>query len=158
MTSTNILWVLLYKVCVCVCVPTCMHACVCTYMYLKKSKRFTMLIIQFLHMHVLSRFCCVWLFVTLWTVTHQAPLSIGFSRCEDWSRMACPPPGDLSDPGIEFTSFMSPALAGVFYATSATWEAHSVPELSLIISVFLVCWEIYIKFSRFQSTIIIISL
>ena len=65
MTFTNTLWVLLYKVCVCVCVPTCMHACVCTYMYLKKSKRFTMLIIQFLHMHVLSRFCCVWLFVTL---------------------------------------------------------------------------------------------
>jgi len=38
MTFTNILWVLLYKVCVCVCVPTCMHACVCTYVYLKKEQ------------------------------------------------------------------------------------------------------------------------
>ena len=37
--------------------------------------------------------------------------------------MSCPPPGDLSDPGIELVSLMSPALAGRFFTTSATWEA-----------------------------------
>ena len=38
---------------------------------------------------------CVWLFVTPWTVAHQAPLSMGFSRQEYWSGVPCPPPGDL---------------------------------------------------------------
>ena len=40
-------------------------------------------------------------FVTPWTVTSQAPLSMGFSRQEYWSGFSCPPPGDLPDPGIE---------------------------------------------------------
>ena len=35
------------------------------------------------------------------TVAHQAPLSSGFSRQEDWSGLPCPPPGDLPDPGIK---------------------------------------------------------
>ena len=38
---------------------------------------------------------------TPWTVAHQAPLSMGFSRQEYWSGLPCPPPGDLPDPGIE---------------------------------------------------------
>ena len=46
-------------------------------------------------------FNCVQLFATLWTVVHQAPLSMGFSRQEYWSGLLCPPPGDLPDPGIE---------------------------------------------------------
>ena len=46
-------------------------------------------------------------FVTSWTVAHQAPLSIGFSRQESWSGLPFPPPGDLPDPRIEL---MSPAL------------------------------------------------
>ena len=64
----------------------------------------------------------VQLFVTLWTVAHQASLSVGFSRQEYWSRFPCSPPGDLPDPGIESVSLMSPALAGGFFTTSATWE------------------------------------
>ena len=44
---------------------------------------------------------CVQLFVTLWTVAHQAPLSVGFSRPEYWSGLPFPSPGDLPDPGIE---------------------------------------------------------
>ena len=52
-------------------------------------------------MYMLSRFSRVCLFVTLWTITHQAPLSMGFSRQEYWSGLPCPPPGDLPDPGIE---------------------------------------------------------
>ena len=38
-------------------------------------------------------------------------------------RVACPPPGDLPDPGIEPASHTSPALAGRFFTASATWEA-----------------------------------
>ena len=56
---------------------------------------------------VLGHFSCVWLFVTLWTVAHQAPLSMGFSRQEYWSGLPCLPPGDLPQPGIKL---MSPAL------------------------------------------------
>ena len=44
---------------------------------------------------------------TPWTVAHQAPLSVGFSRQEYWSGLLCPSPGDLPDPGIEHES---PAL------------------------------------------------
>ena len=45
---------------------------------------------------------------TLWTIAPQTPLSMGFSRQEDWSGLPSPPPpGDLSDPGIKPTS---PAL------------------------------------------------
>ena len=50
---------------------------------------------------VLSPFSCVRLFVTLWTVARQGPLSIGFSRQEYWSALQCPPSGDLSHPGLE---------------------------------------------------------
>ena len=50
---------------------------------------------------VLSCFSCVWLFMTLWTVAHQAPLFMGFSRQEYWSGLPFPSPGDLPDPGIE---------------------------------------------------------
>ena len=74
-------------------------------------------------MCMLSRFSYVRLLVTPWTVAHQAPLSMGFSRQEYWSGLPCLPPGDLSDPGIELVSLMSPALAGRFFTTSATWEA-----------------------------------
>ena len=43
----------------------------------------------------------VQLFVTPWTVAYQAPLSMGFSRQQYWSRLPFPSPGDLPDPGIE---------------------------------------------------------
>ena len=67
---------------------------------------------------MLSRFSDVGLFLTLWTVARQAPLSMGFSRQEHWSGLSSPPPGDLPDPGIQF---LFPALAGGFFTTSATW-------------------------------------
>ena len=38
---------------------------------------------------------------TLWTVVHQAPLSMEFSRQEYWSGLPFPSPGDLPDPGNE---------------------------------------------------------
>ena len=53
----------------------------------------------------------------------QAPLSMRFSRQEYWSGLPCPPPGHLPDPEIIPASLASPALAGRFFTTSATWEA-----------------------------------
>ena len=44
---------------------------------------------------------CVRLFATPWTVAHQAPPSMGFSRQEYWRGLPLPSPGDLPDPGIE---------------------------------------------------------
>ena len=59
---------------------------------------------------ILSHFSRVQLFVTLWTVAHQAPLSLGFSRQEYWSGLPYPPPGNLPDSGIEPMSPAAPAL------------------------------------------------
>ena len=59
------------------------------------------------------------LFVTLWTIAHQAPVH-GFSRQEYWSGLPCPPPGDLPDPGIESRSLTSLMLAGAFFTMSST--------------------------------------
>ena len=72
-----------------------------------------------LHAGVLSCFSRVQLFATPWTIVHQAPLSMGFSRKEYWSGLPCPLPGDLPNSGIEPVSLMSPTLAGVFFTTSA---------------------------------------
>ena len=63
-------------------------------------------------------------FVTLWTVTHQAALSIGFTRQEYWSELPFSPLGDFPDPAIESASFMSPALAGEFFTTSVSWDIY----------------------------------
>ena len=48
---------------------------------------------------------------------------MGFFKQEYWSRLPFSSPGDLPDPGIEPSSLKSPALAGGFVTTSATWEA-----------------------------------
>ena len=69
---------------------------------------------------MLSRFSHNKLFANLRTAARQSLLSMGFSRQEYWSGWPCPPPGDLPDPGIEFAS---PALAGRFFTTNASWEA-----------------------------------
>ena len=71
---------------------------------------------------MLSHISRVQLFVTLWTVAHQAPLSKGFSRHECWSGLLCPLLRDLPNLEIKPTSLKSPALAGGFFPTSATWE------------------------------------
>ena len=59
---------------------------------------------------MLSHFSPVRLLGTLWTVAHQPPLSVGFTRQEYWSGLPCSPPGDLPDPGIKPSSSVSPAL------------------------------------------------
>ena len=81
--------------CVCVCLCTCMC--------------------------VVSR---TWLFVAPWTIGLQVPLPMGSPRQEFRSREPFPTPGDLPNPGMEPKSFVSPALTGRFFTTSATWEAQ----------------------------------
>ena len=53
---------------------------------------------------VLSRFSCVRHCEIPWTIAHQAPLSVGFSRQEYWSALPCPSPGNIPHPGIESVS------------------------------------------------------
>ena len=60
---------------------------------------------------------CVQLFATPWTVTHQVPLSMGFSRQEYWTGLPFSLPEDLPDPGIEPMSSVSPTLAYGFFTT-----------------------------------------
>ena len=77
---------------------------------------------------MLTYFSCVQFFVTLWTIACQLPLPMEFSRQEHWSGLPCPPPGDLSDPGIDPASPVSP-----------TEQADSIPlthEGSLLCNVF----------------------
>ena len=59
------------------------------------------------------------LFATPWTVAHQAPLSMGFSRQGYWSGFPFPSPGDLHDPKIEPTS---PVLAAKFFSNEPPGE------------------------------------
>ena len=72
---------------------------------------------------VLSPFSCV----SLWPRGLKPTRLLcpwGFPRQEHWSRLPCPSPGDLSDPGIEPTSLTSPSLAGGFFTASTTREAQ----------------------------------
>ena len=69
---------------------------------------------------VLSHFSRVQLFVTLWAVAHQAPLSMGLSKQEYLSRLPFSSLRDIPDPGIEPPSLMCPALAGGFFTTNTT--------------------------------------
>ena len=73
------------------------------------------------------------LFVTPWTVAHQPPLSMGFSRQEYWSGFSFSPPVDLPDPGIELTS---PALAGGFFTTESSEKplSHHTPLFIVLIT------------------------
>ena len=58
-----------------------------------------------------------------WTVDHQAPLSMEFSRQEYCNGLLFPSPGVLPNPRIEPMSLKSPALVGGFFTIRATWEA-----------------------------------
>ena len=73
-------------------------------------------------MCVLSRYTHVRFFAALRTVALQFPLSMGFLRQQYW-KGGTPAYSDLPDLGIESMFFTSPAMAGGFFPTSATWEA-----------------------------------
>ena len=89
---------------------------------------------------------------TQWTVAHQVPLSMSFSRQEYWSGLPFPPPEDLPDPGIESMSSASPALkVGSLPAepsgpgTSTLLHVSNVHFLCLINSPLCVCVCAYIS-------------
>ena len=67
----------------------------------------------------------VQLFATLWTVAHQLPLSMEFSRQECWSKLPFPPPADLSNPGIETESCVS-YIGRHSLHRYAIWEAPEI--------------------------------
>ena len=86
---------------------------------------------------VVSRFSRVRLFVTLWTVAHQVPLSTGFSRQEYWSWLPCPPPG------IKPSSLLSSALTGLFFflplAPPGKPETHTSSNKTSSMKAFEIC-------------------
>ena len=61
-------------------------------------------------------------FATPWTITCQAPLSMGFSRQEYWSGLPFSSSGDLPTRQVKPISLMSPALVGGFFTSTVTWE------------------------------------
>ena len=63
-------------------------------------------------------FSHVQLFANPWTVAHQVPLSVEFSRQGYWRGLLFSIPRDLPNPGIEPKSLVPPALAGGFFTTS----------------------------------------
>ena len=75
----------------------------------------------------------VWLSATSWTIACQAPLSTELSRQEYWSGLPFPTPGDLPNPGIKPVSPASPASAGGFFTTRATWEAQYLSNVLLVL-------------------------
>ena len=68
---------------------------------------------------------CAPLFATPWTIAHQAPLSMGFSRQEYWNGLPFPHPGDLPNPEIKPISPVSPALQADSFPT----EPHGKPKI-----------------------------
>ena len=84
--SVNVSVMQVYIVClylyICVCIWLCIRVCVCVYVCV-----------------LVAQSCR--LFVTSWTVAHQTPLSVEFSRQEYWSGLLFPSPEDLPDSGIE---------------------------------------------------------
>ena len=87
---------------------------------------------------VLSQSCRVWLFVTLWTVAHQTPLSMEFSRQEYCRRLPCPPPEDLPKPGIKPESPVTSALQAESVCTepagkpTCLWEVIESVSCSVV--------------------------
>ena len=88
--------------------------------------------------------------LTLRTIAHQAPPSLGFSRQEHWSGLPCPPPGDLPDPGFEPGSPASPALQADSLPTEppAGREDPKGREEFFRFIFFLFCHRIWILFHK----------
>ena len=80
------------------------------------------------------------LFVTLWTVAHQAPLSMGFPRQECWSGLPFPSPGDLPDSGMEPASPLAPTLAGGFFTLSHLGSPTKAQDPAEGLNADMGCW------------------
>ena len=82
----------------------CLFMCECVWYAHKSCMK------GYMHVCMLSCFSRIWFFVTPWTIAHQAPLSMGFSRQEYWNGLPNLPPKNLLDLGIKPVSLMAPAL------------------------------------------------
>ena len=71
---------------------------------------------------------CIWLFVTSWTVAHQVPRSMGFSRQEYWSGSPFPSPRDLPDLGIETGSPVLQAISCIADGFFTDWTTGEAPR------------------------------
>ena len=89
---------------------------------------------------MLSRLSHIQLSATLWTVVHQAPLSMGFPRQEYWSGLPCPALGDLPIPGIKPASSASSALQADSLPTEPPGKPFSrgVHNFSFLYSLFFI--------------------
>ena len=85
----------------CVCVCVCLCVCVCT-------------------------LSCVWLFTTSWTVAHQSPLSMEFSRQEYWNGVPFCTPGDLPNPEIELHAPFISCIDRQIHYPCTTWKATHI--------------------------------
>ena len=110
------------------------------YQYFPKNKELFVGIIS-VCVHVPSH---VWLSVTAWTVAHQAPLSMGFSRQEYWSGLSFFSPGNLPDPRIKPTSLKSPTggfRPGGFFPTVPPGNPGITYTLFISLNVDLEPWK-----------------
>ena len=80
---------------------------------------------------VLSHFSHVQLFAIVWTIAHQAPLSMGFFRQECWNKLPCPPVGHVPGPGIEPASFTSLAQFSTGDKVNSIFQIVKVPNLRI---------------------------
>ena len=107
---------------------------------------------------VLSRFSHVQCSVSLWTVAHQAPLSMGFSRQEHWSGLPCPPPGALPDVGQQLLTAMYLTRGSVHMSVVLSQFGRPSPSPALPTSPFsttvslLLCKQVHLyHFPRLWS-------
>ena len=97
-------------------------------------------------MCALNHFSHIQFFLTLWTATHRAPLSVGILQTRILDSVAMPrgsPPGVLPNPGIKPASLMSPTLAGRFFTTSSTWKVKGIEFLNTFLgrTLYMVTFE-----------------
>ena len=81
---------------------------------------------------MISHFGHVQLFMTLWTITLQAPLFMEILQARILEWVAISSFRGSSYPGIKLTSLMFPALIGGFFTTNTTWDFHGIQSSSQI--------------------------
>ena len=106
---------------------------------------------------MLSLFSCVQLFATLWTIVHQASLSMRFSRQEFWSGLPCSPPGYITDTGIECVSPVTLALqvdpSQVYYSHQGTpsvpnyWKTIALTIQTFVSKVMSLLFNMLLRFA-----------
>ena len=88
-----------------------------------------------LHVCVCGHSSCIRLFATSWTVAHQAPLSLGFSRKEYWSGLPRPPPEDFLK--LRDRTHISCIVGGFFTAESPGEPSRTLNTLFIIVAIYV---------------------